>query len=106
MSTHKTIDAFALAETMTERVRVWLDEGDFCWIDSSKGGLSARAEACQAVVHAAELSEAAEVLHSWFNEHLTRSPGVREPLAPLAADLLGAALNLVDWEALADEIRD
>jgi hypothetical protein len=48
---------------------------------------------------------AGEALRGWFTDRLTVDPGTPGPFSNLAFDLIGAALDLVDWSAVAHEIR-
>jgi hypothetical protein len=93
-------------DSCTGCVRMWLDNprfkssgpDSFAFINNSN-------DEVRRLVIDAPHDEAADVLERWFTDRLTVDPGVPGPFYSLAFDLLGNVLDLVDWQAIADEIR-
>lgn len=106
MSAHKVFDLDTLAEAATDRVRLWLTDEEDGAAGSSPLQRSLRDEACRVAWDAEDLAGAAAALRSWFSDRLTILPETLGPVANLASHLMGTSLVLIDWETLADEIRE
>lgn len=94
-----------LAAPATTAVRMWLAGED----DEPAGGFLVqkygRDEARRVATEPALSEDAARQLRDWFTDRLTVDPGVPGPFGNLAYELVNLALDAVDWEAIADEIR-
>ena len=65
-----------------------------------------RAEARRIAKEAADIATATEDLKSWFIDRLTVDPGHPGPFGNLAAYLITAALERVNWRDIAYSIRE
>jgi hypothetical protein len=94
----------ALTKSLTDCVRLWLFAPD-----DPDGGFAVqrygRGEARQIASEADNIEDAARSLENWFIDRLTVDPGIPGPFGGLAYDLISSALDLVDWGALAAEVR-
>jgi hypothetical protein len=99
-------DPAAFTAAVTNSVRMWLAEDDDPSPDAFAAQRYGRSEALSITREAEDAEIAARFLRSWFTDRLTVDPGHPGPFGNLAFDLIGAALDLVDWPALAEEIRE
>jgi len=107
MAISRRFDPATFTEDITDIVRFWLiDDEDELAPSTSLAGRCGRDGPCHAALDAEDLPKAAEAIRAWFTSRLLDLGLNHDPVDRLAADLLGATIEAVDWMELADEIRD
>jgi hypothetical protein len=52
------------------------------------------------------LDQAAKSLEEWWRERLTVDPRISSPFYDLSSNLIGTMLDLVDWKAIVEAMRE